>query len=321
MVTDTIESEAGAPVVYHLAGDAELRPAVALSRDLPDTVNGLQTFYYWKDAIVVGSYVHPTGGYSLDVTGDKLDRYVRTFSQMQSNGVGVPILMDHTATAAATLGWIVAVKRDGEKLMELHQFLGESARDVGLRNQVSLGIDPDFVDGKGNRYGEAIVHSAVTPVPVVPGQGGFEAADVSDGARVVMLSLKSPAKTQPAAEVVPAIEPPKGVVTEPDVATEAVRQVVMMKRDLAVARGGVDPASAGRLFDLLMNRPAAMTFSRTDPAGSVAAAVFDALAANRPVPVGEVTGLQVLSRLVPGDDRSVLQKQMIALASNGHPNF
>jgi hypothetical protein len=92
MVTDTTKTETGPTLVYHLAGDAELRPAAALSRDLPDTVNGLPAFYFWKDAIVVGSYVHPTGGYSLDVTGDKLDRYVATFSQMQSNGVGVPIL-------------------------------------------------------------------------------------------------------------------------------------------------------------------------------------------------------------------------------------
>src|SRR5438128_12502126 len=74
--------------------------------------------------------------------------------------------------------------------MELHQFLGEDARDIGLRNQVSLGIDPDFVDGKGIRYGEAIVHSAVTPVPVVPGQGAFERVELDSGGREIMtLSL------------------------------------------------------------------------------------------------------------------------------------
>jgi hypothetical protein len=79
-------------VVYHLAGAAELRPAVSLAQELPATVNDLPCFYYWKDAITIGTYVHPTGGYSLDVTGDKLDAYVSTFSQMQANGVGVPIL-------------------------------------------------------------------------------------------------------------------------------------------------------------------------------------------------------------------------------------
>src|SRR5436305_11241508 len=112
---------------------------------------------------------------------------------MTSNGVGVPILMDHSQSAAATLGWIVDVKRQDDRLMELHQFLGEAARDIGLRNMVSLGIDPDFIDGKGVRYGEAIVHSAVTPVPVVPGQGTFEPLSAKDEDReVITLSLALP---------------------------------------------------------------------------------------------------------------------------------
>jgi hypothetical protein len=200
----------------------------------------------------------------------------------------------------------VAIERDGDTLIELHQFLGESARDVGLRNQVSLGIDPDFVDGLGRKYGEAIVHSAVTPVPVVPGQGGFEAA--SD---VVTLSLvPKTAKTQ--ATAAPIRDPE---VVEPDHVNEAVRQLIAMKRDQAIARGGVDPASALRVFNLLMSKPATMTFSRGESPATIAGAIFDALAANKPVAIGEATGLQALSRLVPGDDRSDLQKAMIALAN------
>src|SRR5436305_12759522 len=112
---------------------------------------------------------------------------------MTSNGVGVPILMDHSQSAAATLGWIVDVKRQDDRLMELHQFLGEAARDIGLRNKVSLGIDPDFIDGKGVRYGESIVHSAVTPVPVVPGQGAFEPLE-SDGAKREIVTLARAAR-------------------------------------------------------------------------------------------------------------------------------
>src|ERR1700722_11664352 len=102
--------------------------------------------------------------------------------------------MDHTAAASATLGWIVDVRRDGDRLLELHQFLGESARDIGLRNKVSLGIDPNFIDGKGNHYGEAIVHSAATPVRVVPNQDGFEQVERSgDGKEeMILLSLAEP---------------------------------------------------------------------------------------------------------------------------------
>jgi hypothetical protein len=32
--------------------------------------------------------------------------------------------MDHTTSAAATLGWIVELRRQDDRLLELHQFLG-----------------------------------------------------------------------------------------------------------------------------------------------------------------------------------------------------
>ena len=142
-------------------------------RDLPDEVNGLPAFYYWKDGISVGEYVHPKKGFKLNITEDRLSKLSRNFQKMLSNGVAVPILKDHQEKADATLGYILDTKVEDGTLWELHQFLGEDARDIGLRNFVSLGIDPDFTDGRGKSYGEAIVHSAITPVPVIPGQQGF----------------------------------------------------------------------------------------------------------------------------------------------------
>ncbi len=195
---------------------------------------------------------------------------------MRANGVGVPILADHAPTAAATLGWIVAVRRDGDRLLELHQFLGEAARDTGLRNHVSLGIDPDFVDGRGVRYGEAIVHSAVTPVPVVPGQDEFEpasAGELAGGGRrraTVALSRVEPEQSPAAPPSVPPPEPPAvgpprpaapGGPTPPAAAgaTDAATLTLSLladaaaaRRDLAVARGGVDPATADALLALLV---------------------------------------------------------------------
>src|ERR1700761_5403098 len=101
-----------APPMFLLAADEPLRPAVTLGQGWPATVSGLPAFYYWKDAIRTGTYAHPAGRYSLSVTRERLDGYARTFATMRRNGVGVPILMDHAPSAAATLGWIVAVKRD-----------------------------------------------------------------------------------------------------------------------------------------------------------------------------------------------------------------
>jgi hypothetical protein len=347
------------PVVYHLAGACAanapaLMPAEAIDPNLPDRVSDLPTFYYWKDAIVVGRYVHPAGTFSLDITRQKLDGYIDNFHKMQANGVGVPILMDHAPSAAATLGWIVDLRRQDDRLLELHQFLGEEARDIGLRNKVSLGIDPDFVDGQGNRYGEAIVHSAVTPLPVVPGQGEFER---------MMLSLAPIAEEQtPSPGTADRGSPGEGGGDEGDLrepaaidisnhphpnplpeyrergadgdaaqhlqlAMTALLDATAAKRDLAVARGGIDPAVAGELFSLLVQPRAGapintMLLSRGPDhpsAAPVALAVFDALSRNRPVQLGEITRPQVLSRVVPGLDGnselSELQQRMIALAS------
>ena len=291
--------------LFHLATQGPLRPET--NPQLPVRVSDLPAFYYWKDAIVVGSYVHPAGRFSLDITRDRLDGYVANFNRMKDNGVGVPILMDHTAAAASTLGWIVDVKRDGDQLLELHQFLGESARDIGLRNKVSLGIDPHFVDGLGNQYGEAIVHSAVTPTPVVPDQGDFVAVDRME------FSLR------PKKLVATRLSSPKSEAASPVDLSGALHQVVIMKRDLALSRGGVDPSVAQEIFDLLVGSTSTWTLSRTDAGIPVALAVFDALARNRPVGLGECTGLQVLSRVVPGEDGSLddLRQRMIALASGG----
>ena len=332
--------------LFLLTADGPLRPALTLGQGWPGQVSGLPAFYYWKDALRVGQYAHPSGRYALDVTRDRLDGYARAFTAMRANGVGVPILMDHAPTAAATLGWIVAVRRDGDQLLELHQFLGEAARDTGLRNHVSLGIDPDFVDGRGVRYGEAIVHSAVTPVPVVPGQAEFEpatAAELADGGRATVTLSRVQPEPSPAAPPPPPplpLSPPSAV--DPQVAVVAVAaaepvgsagdpllmlslltDAATARRDLAVARGGIDPATADALLGLLTGGPdPSIALSRSTGGRPLAVAVFDALANNRPVRLGELTGpqspgrLQLLARSVPGGEASTdLTGRMIALAN------
>ncbi len=354
-VADGVAAGAGAASpIYHLGGDGgdPLRPAVTLGQGLPPRVSDLPAHYYWKDAIRVGTYAHPSGRYTLGITRETLDGFARTFSAMRENGVGVPILMDHAPTAAATLGWIVAVKRDGDRLMELHQFLGDDARDVGLRNHVSLGIDPDFVDGRGVRYGRAIVHSAVTPVPVVPGQGEFQAVELAGvGREVVVLSrigemspgehrtsnIERPtSKTgnEEAAVTEPAPSLPPTPIPSPQSPTPFLIDAAAARRDLAVAAGGLAPHVAAELFALLVGTgdaaapPPPIALARTGPAGDgppVAVAVFDLLARNRPVTLGEQTGgqrLHALSRLVPvgdGGDEAVfrddVRQRMIDLAN------
>jgi hypothetical protein len=111
----------------------------------------------------------------------------------------------------------------------------------------------------------------------------------------------------------------------------ALADAAAAKRDLAVARGGIAPAVADELFAMLVRSADGalniMALSRSPfsslaggqacVAAPLALAVFDALSRNQPVPLGEATQLQVLSRRIPGEDdeRIELRDRMIALAS------
>jgi hypothetical protein len=317
--SQTMPAQAISAQLFHLALDTVMQPVEPA--DWPDRVSDLPAFYYWKDAIVVGQYVHPAGRFSLDITRDRLDGYVTNFARMKENGVGVPILMDHTAAASATLGWIVDVRRDGDRLLELHQFLGEEARDVGLRNKVSLGIDPHFVDGRGVDYGEAIVHSAVTPTPVVPGQGEYVKCGMgvppmrNPEVELIELKLKAPERKELPAEAASPVGNTSVGSLDLSVALNALEQVAIAKRDLALSRGAITPAVANEIFDLLAKPANLLMLSRTSAGLPLALAVFDALAKNVPVPLGEMTGVQVLSRTVPGEEGDELRERMIAMAS------
>lgn len=154
---------------YLLAGVGDAKAAVTLGQGLPEKVNGLPCFYYWRQSIRDGEYA--AKGWTLSVNADRRRQWEQMFRQMRGNGVEVPVVTDHTVKAENLKGYVVDVRQSGPWLEELHQYLGEEARDLALRNKVSVGIDPRFKDGHGHLYGEAIAHSALVPDPVVPGQG------------------------------------------------------------------------------------------------------------------------------------------------------
>ena len=141
--------------------------------ELPAEVAGQRASYFWKDMIHAGEYVHPTRKFSLAVDGDRLRKWAETGAQMLAAGVAIPINCDHSESARDVVGYVKEFKREGDQLLGLCQFIGDEAALTAARNLVSVGIDPDFVDGEGRRWEEAIVHLALTPVPVVPDQDQF----------------------------------------------------------------------------------------------------------------------------------------------------
>jgi hypothetical protein len=383
------------PRVYLLsAPSGSGSSAQAADADFPAEVAGIPAFYYWKDALTGGRYAHPTKGFSLQVTPARLGALANNFRRMKEAGIAVPILADHAERAEATLGFIVDVAIDNGWLRELHQFLGPNARDLGLRNGVSLGIVPDYVDGTGRHWGEAIVHSALTPLPIVPGQGPFEPAqrgeiwtlamtsdsansagdapdgedqnasaafppddagrddvedavpappdpasptepdgpfvltpdqmtrlralipdaDVLDAATLIdrlldLLEAASadvtanappPSTTNLSAASIPAID-----LTAAEVIRSTLMQSLRLQRDRLVERQALTPAAGDALVSALApgtDQNALITLSHTgQSSAALATAVFDALENNHPAPIGEVTGLQSLARVAPGE--------------------
>ena len=147
--------------------------AVTPSGDLPAEVAGKPASYFWKDMIHSGNYVHPEQGFSLAVDRDRLKRWAETGQELLAAGVAIPINCDHSDAARDVVGYVKEFKLDGDRLLGLCQFIGDDAALMAARNLVSVGIDPDFTDGQARQWGEAIVHLALTPVPVVPDQDQF----------------------------------------------------------------------------------------------------------------------------------------------------
>lgn len=149
-----------------------------------------------KDVLAVGEYKHPVHGWNLDVTKQKLAKLCAAFAKMKAAGVKVPIYADHNPGAATTLGYArdifmggpEAIKKypelaklpaeqaplDPNRLYAIHDWASPEAMKMGHGvGQVSVMIDKKMKDGTGKSYGEAVRHIAVTPEPIVPGQGKF----------------------------------------------------------------------------------------------------------------------------------------------------
>lgn len=147
--------------------------------------DGKKTQRLKKEMLSVGHYIHPLWGWHLDITEDRLHRFAATFKQMKTNGVAVEVPVDHSLSAKDNYGYVVDMfveknKKGVPSLYGIHEMIGDEGISLAARNRgVSVLIEKDFKDGKGNAYGEAITHSSIVQQPVVPGQEDFEAIAAS----------------------------------------------------------------------------------------------------------------------------------------------
>jgi hypothetical protein len=156
-----------------------LEPVAALSVSGIKIIEGVPHGFFKKDILRVGEYTHPTEGWKLSVTTEKLKAYKDAFDRMCLNGVKVESPIDHSASAADNLGYVneMFIEPDADgvpTLYGIHEFIGQKSIDTAMKcPRVSATIHRAFKDGKGVEYGEAIINSSVVQQPIVPGQGDF----------------------------------------------------------------------------------------------------------------------------------------------------
>ena len=159
------------PDTLLLSAVGQMKPAD--SGGAPTMFNGHPVYTYWGPVAKVGPWKHPATGQEFTITADRMKKWADKLEMARAKGLDVPLVKDHRVDSESTLGYIYGAKIEGDTMFLLIGFVGENARDIGLRNKLSLGIRANLKDSHGNEYGEAIEHCAVTPIPVIHGLGHF----------------------------------------------------------------------------------------------------------------------------------------------------
>lgn len=164
----------------------------------------------YKDLLRVGVWsvpddVIPNKRNKWPVDRRRLDLLVRNFQKMRNRGVVVPWIYNHDGGADERIGDLVRVWRNGDELFGELEVTEEKHRlsfgnKVGdrIKKEVSIEVTPNFEDGTGKKYSEAITHVAVVNNPVVNNQKPF--IRLSNGINRKVIQMAEDAKPADAPE-------------------------------------------------------------------------------------------------------------------------
>jgi len=172
-------------VIYELPNDEESRMrSLGLSR-------------FEKELLREGKWIHPQKKFRLKVTQERMANWIRKFKEMLSSGIKVPVPYGHSYDPKDNAGWLEDLKLVGKSLIGVLNIpRKEDAERFGTTiKDVSVSINPDFVDGTGRIWGEVIEHVAATLHPVVNGQSNFIALG-QDGEKIEILRFSPTGEPQ-----------------------------------------------------------------------------------------------------------------------------
>lgn len=152
-------------------------PAVSVQDEITMS-DGLQR--YRKELVKVGRYFKSATEQAFEVTRDTLDHWVTTFNRWIDNGNKVPIPLSHekASNPADNQGWVHKLWREDDTLVGLMELKDEN---LALTTDVSICVQGEVIDGKGQKYLQPITHVALCTDPVIPGLEKFEKLSLSMG--------------------------------------------------------------------------------------------------------------------------------------------
>jgi len=173
-----------------------LRPVASQFEKLSDNSQGFDKF--WKELVPEGTYTHPIKGFTLVVTKDRMDGWIKKFNDLSTKGVRVPVPYGHNYTPDKNAGWASSLEVRKNKESGKHELWGlieipraeDSSRINTTIKDVSISINPDFRRtndaGQIEEVGEIVEHVALTNYPVIQGMKDFVAFDQAGEAVTVL---------------------------------------------------------------------------------------------------------------------------------------
>ncbi len=279
-------------------------PFVLYSQQFPATalqLSGLTR--YRKELIKIGKFVKDSTKQSFEVTGELIDHWVKTFGEYMANGLKVPIPAGHENEhdAEKNKGWVTKLFRENNVLVGILEILDES---LVLTNDVSVCIVDQVIDGEGRKYELPITHVALTPSPVIPGLGDFVKLSLSEEKGSIMdkkelnelLGLDEGCDDE---VVLAEVKRLKALPEQPSLKTvdPLLAKVVAENRtgkvETLLSSGKITPAVKD-LIDKKYIESKALTLSLSTGIDDGFDLLIDILQNNKPLPLGETSGLQVV---------------------------
>ncbi|UCG16468.1 MAG: hypothetical protein JSV19_00215 [Phycisphaerales bacterium] len=136
--------------------------------------DGATVALFEKDVIREGVFRHPSDRWTLVVTPQRMDAWVKNTQAAIASGVNIRLSKDHEPGSDGTIGSVKSVRRKGDRIVAVVEAVGQRSIDLVRQvGQVSIELDENFVSGSGVSFGECIVAVSLTPSPVVHRQGPF----------------------------------------------------------------------------------------------------------------------------------------------------